>query len=333
MKRWIYVMVGVLMVGLVATPCFSFIKPGTKAMGMGGAFTAVADDISSVYWNPAGITKTGYFDLDISLAVGGENVEDLENLYNLYQAVEDKDYDAAEKIVGKINAPLGLAPTFTIGIGLFKRIALSGGLQADFSITKFTKVDNCIKIEDTETALVPIYLSFARKTTENLTLGLNAKYIQAARHQSNFNICEEDVYVEHEETARANAFSFDVGILYQRKDSPFTLGVMVEDLLEPELKFSEGLGSMTLSRKINIGIAYRPFPLLTLAADVHNLTDKSTLHIGGEVDLKLIKLRAGLNEGDLSLGVGLNFFLFNIQAAYYEKDKKDPYVSLVLFHM
>ena len=28
---------------------------GTKALGMGGAFCAVADDISAIYWNPAGL--------------------------------------------------------------------------------------------------------------------------------------------------------------------------------------------------------------------------------------------------------------------------------------
>jgi len=338
MKRWMYAMIGTLMVGLATTSCFAFIKPGTKAMGMGGAFTAVADDLSSVYWNPAGITKTGYFDLDISLAMGGENTEDFENLYNLYQAVENEDYDAAEKLAGEINAPLGLAPTFTIGISFFKRIAISGGFQADFSVTKFQEDTDesgkYIEIEDIETALVPVYLSFARKVTENLTLGLNAKYIQAGRHHSHFKIYEEDIQKIYDETAQSDpTFSFDIGALYQRKGSAFTLGVMVENLLEPELKFSEELGSMTLSRKINIGVAYQPFSLLTLAADVHNLTDDPTFHFGGEMDLKLIKLRAGLNDGDLSLGAGLNLLLFNIQVAYYEKDKKDPYVSLVLFHM
>ncbi len=35
---------------------------GTRALAMGGAYTAVADDYSGIYWNPAGlgsITKTG----------------------------------------------------------------------------------------------------------------------------------------------------------------------------------------------------------------------------------------------------------------------------------
>ena len=34
-----------------------FILPGGKAMGMGGAFVAVADDATAIYWNPAGLAQ------------------------------------------------------------------------------------------------------------------------------------------------------------------------------------------------------------------------------------------------------------------------------------
>ena len=36
---------------------------GTRAQGMGGAFVAVADDASAVYWNPAGLASGAYFSL------------------------------------------------------------------------------------------------------------------------------------------------------------------------------------------------------------------------------------------------------------------------------
>ena len=36
---------------------------GVRAAGMGGAFTAVADDASAVFWNPAGLASGAYFSL------------------------------------------------------------------------------------------------------------------------------------------------------------------------------------------------------------------------------------------------------------------------------
>lgn len=39
---------------------------GVRAEGMGGAFVAVADDASAVYWNPAGIATGATFDLQVS---------------------------------------------------------------------------------------------------------------------------------------------------------------------------------------------------------------------------------------------------------------------------
>lgn len=33
---------------------------GARAMGMGGAFTSIADDVTSIYWNPAGLSELKY---------------------------------------------------------------------------------------------------------------------------------------------------------------------------------------------------------------------------------------------------------------------------------
>lgn len=48
----------------------SFAGIGIRAEGMGGAFVAVADDASAVYWNPAGIATGAIFDLQVSAGHG-----------------------------------------------------------------------------------------------------------------------------------------------------------------------------------------------------------------------------------------------------------------------
>lgn len=338
MKMWIKTTILVLVVLVGATPGFSFTSFGTKSMGMGEAFTGVADDVSCVFWNPAGLTQTDHFDLDVSFSGGGENTKNLANLYKIYQAIQEEDYDEAKDLVDEISTPFGLEPTFSVAIGLLKRIAISGGLQAEFNVNKFESghddAGDYIHIEDVETAIVPLQFSFARKSTKNLVVGVNIKYIQGARHSSDFKIYSNgEVEKIKDEGGRSNAaFSFDIGALYHKEKGRFTLGMMIENVLEPKLNFPElsgDLSSMKLSRKINLGASFKPTSMLTLSADLHDLTGSSTFHFGGELNLKSVKLRAGMNDGDITLGVGLNLFLFNLEVAYHEK-KENPYVSLAM---
>ena len=42
---------------------------GVRAQGMGGAFTAVADDATAAWWNPAGLAGGSYFRVSSNTAI------------------------------------------------------------------------------------------------------------------------------------------------------------------------------------------------------------------------------------------------------------------------
>ncbi|MGM0369080.1 MAG: hypothetical protein ACQEP9_01520 [Bacillota bacterium] len=58
MKKYFSFLIILGLILLAANPVAAASKQGTKAYGMGGAFTAIADDASAVYWNPAGLTQS-----------------------------------------------------------------------------------------------------------------------------------------------------------------------------------------------------------------------------------------------------------------------------------
>jgi len=337
--------VGVILLIFLGMPAFAFTRPGTKALGMGGAFTAVADDPSCIFWNPAGVTQLGRFNLDASLSATGENVENFANLYELYKALLNMDYKAAEDLVGKISAPMSLEPTLNLEIAIARRFAISGAARTEVSIDKFEFNEGAIppyvEIKDVETALTPIYLTYATGLPASaFKVGLNAKYIQGIRHSSHFTLLAngDTVEIDPEQTSNAQtATSFDLGVLYAPEDSKITYGLMVEDVFEPKVNFPDmtepDLKFLTLSRKVNFGLAFKGIPRLTLAADVHDLTgNNKTFHIGGEMDLSLLKLRAGLDDGNLTYGLGLGLGSFGLEAAYSQR-AKTPVVSVVLLRL
>ncbi len=44
---------------------FLKIPVGTRAIGIGSAYTSVSDDIYSVFWNPAGLNKTSLYEISL----------------------------------------------------------------------------------------------------------------------------------------------------------------------------------------------------------------------------------------------------------------------------
>ncbi len=70
----------------------AFNKFGTKSYGMGGAFTAVADDASTIYWNPAGLTQSNL--IGVQASAGSQlSPSDIKGILSFIKDVKDVDAD------------------------------------------------------------------------------------------------------------------------------------------------------------------------------------------------------------------------------------------------
>lgn len=74
---------------------------GTRAQGMAGAFVAVADDASSVYWNPAGMATGAYVSFVVDYGDGQGRPDD--------DRSPDGGYDSSARMVALTLPPLGLS--------------------------------------------------------------------------------------------------------------------------------------------------------------------------------------------------------------------------------
>ncbi len=80
----------------------SFKILGSRALGMGGAFVAVAEDAMAQYWNPAGIATQKNFDMEIPVGVRAEatngmlkDANALSNLADKYRRVQTAQQNGA----------------------------------------------------------------------------------------------------------------------------------------------------------------------------------------------------------------------------------------------
>lgn len=135
-------------VGTTAAP-FLAIEVGARAVGMGGAFVAIADDISSLYWNPAGLAR----------------LRNGEAIFSHTDWILDVSYDyaAVGLPLGSLGS-LGLSfSTLTMGEMEVRTLLYPEGTGEKFAASDFA-----------------IGTSYARNLTDRFSIGFSAKYI----HQS-----------------------------------------------------------------------------------------------------------------------------------------------------
>ncbi len=135
---------------------FLKIDLGPRAIGMGGAFTANANDLSAVYWNPAG------------LAYGDGTGE---AAFNHVEWFADVSVDQA---AAKLNIPV---------IGTIAAHILAVDAISDLPVRTVDAPEGTGELFDAN--MMAIGLSYARMLTEKFAIGFNLKYIHEKIYNSN----------------------------------------------------------------------------------------------------------------------------------------------------
>lgn len=273
---------------------------GARAQGMGGAFTAVADDGTAAYWNPAGLAQVKAISITPSLGVQGDWQEALDTY------LENKDND--RPTFGDMQASFdGIVGVNFQGIGV--NATLYSQLDAEKNASSM--------ISDGSGSAVAS-LTLAQEFTPFFALGTNIKVLKEERFRFRTDdLLPNDTDLNYREEAEADGLAVDIG-------GQFKIGTMIRAgavvrNVGPDLDFKGShinyvnqaketiRFSESLPTSIAAGLAVSP-PMtgFLIAGDVEHFTEtgENRVHIGAEQSiLGIVKLRAGVVKSDLQDGL------------------------------
>jgi hypothetical protein len=281
---------------------FLAIGVGGRALGMGSAQTAIANDVTAGYWNPAGLASIDYPQIAL---MHEEHFGSLVS-YNY----------------GAVAIPYGTDMSFGISV---MRSSIDGipdtrsaGVDANGNPLTASQYDNMARLDYSQItefsdADYAFYLTFAKRQSDNFYWGANVKLISRS-------IAEYS----------AIGVGFDLGATYRPTDKLY-LGLSIQDITTTIVAWSTGLNEL-ITPTVKLGAAYAvPFFGGTLlpAADFdirfENRETASTFHVGPvsidahagfEYKFKnIFAIRGGYNDvKEFTVGAGI--FLPKLEIDY-----------------
>lgn len=283
---------------------FMYIGVGGRPLGMGGAFTAIANDATAGYYNPAGLAHLNYPQISLM------HDERYGNLVNYNYANVSIPY--------KEDLSFGLS-VMRIGVDGIPdtRNALidrnTGQVIYDISLPS-ARIDPS-KVKEFSYQDWAFYFTVAKRYESNFYMGANIKVIRK-------DVAE----------AGATGFGFDLGAWYSPMDNLY-LGANVQDITTTMIAWSTGRKEL-VTPTAKIGAAYSFYvlggtllPAIDFDIRFENRRFASQFnlgpisfdpHLGIEFNFKnLIAIRAGYNDvKQITLGAGLKLPKLNIDYSF-----------------
>ncbi|MFZ5864067.1 MAG: hypothetical protein ACOYXR_14680 [Nitrospirota bacterium] len=307
---------------------------GIRPLGMGGAFTAVADDENAMMYNPAGLNKIkgfGRFDLLNPLAAISTNtIEFAQDLQDVADAQDETQQailaaDLLDKWLGeRFHARAAVFPNLTVhnfGVGVLGQGQFDGAVHNAAG-------SNALDIRGGYdiAGVVSGAMGFS-PFGSTLRVGVTGKYVQRSLLDQSYtanDLVQQDGIDLDRDLLDGSGFGFDAGVIlgFPLPLSP-SVGVAVQNIGDVDLG-DAGI----LPQQINMGVALEPslgFGRLTLAADMLDVTKElgadndmgKRLHAGAEFAFPaVLSLRVGMNQGYLAAGATMDLRILKIAYAY-----------------
>jgi len=275
---------------------------GGRALGMGGAFVALANDVTAGYWNPAGLSHINYPQISLM------HDEQFGSLVNY-------DYGAVALPFGS-NASLGLS-IIRVGVDDIANTQ-HAGVDANGNLTydqnQWVRVDPDL-VTYFNAADWAFYFTYSKKEADDFSYGANVKIIRRELGENS-----------------ATGIGFDVGLWYTPLDNVL-VGANLQDVTTTFLAWDTGTNEL-ISPTMKVGSAYlieafggRFAPAVDFDVRFENRQYASTfnfgpvsfdMHTGMEYLFKdAVALRVGYSDvKQLTFGAGVRLPKLNIDYSF-----------------
>ncbi len=351
MKRLAGITLVIGLAEILAVPAPRYL--GSRPLGMGEAFIALADDYNGLFYNPAGMARLNSpmdagvgIKLDLGDLFGmagsaldifdmhGENMQSLEGMAEDPTLVDDlMMYDRRPVGFGTLPemhfAARTTDPDFPLGIGG----AWFLHSQGEFSLDKGIYIPN-------GKAAVRTDLVFRVAGAVDVWPGLS---VGVAPIMATYSFIEQGIGMEEVQTVSDTlnrkiddeagriyepgfGFGVSVGVLYDIVPTELRIGAVVDNL------FLE-INDDPVPASYSVGLAYLPAIFrnqgllrhMNLALDWRDIGSQkpilTNLNFGGEMDLTLARLRGGFKGGYPTFGLGINLFIMQMEFTSWADEK------------
>jgi hypothetical protein len=282
---------------------------GARALGMGGAYGALARDVSAIYWNPAGLASINYPEIMLM------HSQQFAGIINYNFAGFALPFGPESSLgfslirLGIDNIPVTELTNRNLPLGAFYTDE-NGQLRQNRPYVKKN-------ISDAEYAA---YISYAKQLNGNLSIGGNLKFIYKGIGDIS-----------------AWGLGFDIGALYNPTGN-LQLGLNLTDLTTTYLAWNNGTKEL-IPPSLRIGVAYplelgmlsgRVTPTVDILVRFENRRYSSQANLGrASFDFLMgweyefsnaVALRVGSETGNLAAGVGLHLPKLDIDYAFLSHD-------------
>ncbi|MCX6117412.1 MAG: hypothetical protein NT027_07720 [Proteobacteria bacterium] len=319
---------------------------GLRPLGMGNAYVAVADDYNALFYNPAGLARLKTWSFEIinpQIGVSANTVSTINDVTALLNGgASDSSGKSSVQSALEIFETLSGKPQY-VNVGLTPHLVFPGfgfGIGTDIGGSLVVHRQISAEVDAGIEAIIPV--SYAKNFLDDrLSIGATIKGVFKAGVEREFSLSDISAFTKSSSTTTSTdkklkdylingkGVGADLGMLFTPvKPMEPTLGVSITDFGGTPLKASSSEYGTPKPRDptVNTGVSFKPYnegkSYFLTAIDAHGIN--RPMHFSKKFNLgtewgygSVIKIQAGLHQGEFSGGLQLDAWLLVLRFATY----------------